>query len=196
MDGSVDSIIRCLGFSVWQWPALVPTWFLRSLFVASVIIGRVWVALGLIKCGKESYYTRMVKMGMAAVVFGGIECVVKKYAPPGDWWRGFLCFGIPVHGMACFATGGVFSSIVKMPTKSSNHTVACIRRQMMPVFLLHVPVILIISWTARVLGWTSFLMDPLVNIILGIVGAAGAIVMGEIMRAFIPRITGVLFGGR
>lgn len=194
VDGSFDCVIRCLGFSVWQWPALVPTWFLRSLFVASVIVGAVWV--GFSKCGKGLRFAWIVRTATAAVIFWAIEFILGKYGPDGEWWDSFLCFGIPVYGMACFASGGLLSAIVKAQSKSSNRIIACVRRQMMPVFLLHVPVILFISWTARAVGRADIFADTFVNVIIGIAGISGAIVIGEVMRAFIPRMTGILFGGR
>lgn len=194
VDGSADSIIRYLGFSIWRMPALVPTWFLRSLFVACVIVGLVWTGFG--KCGNSGRSTWIVRMVMAAVVFWAIEFTLEKYDPVGVWWKGFLCFGIPVYGMACFATGGAVAAMMRSRPESGGGIVSMIRRQMMPVFLLHVPVILMISWILRALGKMVFLADPLANVFLGIVGVTGAIAIGEMMRAFMPRVTYVLFGGR
>ena len=42
VDGSWECVIRCLGLSPWQWPALVPTWFLRALFVVVLVVGGLW----------------------------------------------------------------------------------------------------------------------------------------------------------
>ena len=98
--------------------------------------------------------------------------------------------------MACFATGGAVAAMMRSRPESGGGIVSMIRRQMMPVFLLHVPVILMISWILRALGKMVFLADPLANVFLGIVGVTGAIAIGEMMRAFMPRVTYVLFGGR
>lgn len=38
VDGSVMCVLRCLGLSIIGPPALVPTWYLRALFVAVSII--------------------------------------------------------------------------------------------------------------------------------------------------------------
>jgi len=194
VDGSFGCVARCLGFSVWQMPALVPTWFLRSLFVVSVIVGAVWV--GFSKCGKGLRFAWIVRTATAAVIFWAIEFILGKYGPDREWWDSFLCFGIPVYGMACFATGGAVAAMMRSRPESGGGIMSMIRRQMMPVFLLHVPVILMISWILRALGKMAFLADPLANVFLGIVGVTGAIAIGEMMRAFMPRVTYVLFGGR
>lgn len=56
--------------------------------------------------------------------------------------------------------------------------------------------ILIVSWIARAVGMTAYFAGIKGDIFYGIVGVVGAIVMGEIMRAFVPRTTYVLLGGR
>lgn len=196
VDGSVDSIVRCLGLSVWQWPALVPTWFLRSLFVASVLVGGVWTLLGLVKSDSGRRLVKAVRMIAAAIAFWGIWWIVERHGPSGGWWDGFFCFGIPAFGMACFATGGAVAAVVGKRPESGGGFVSIIRRQMMPVFLLHVPVILMISWVARAVGQYHHLMDVRGSVVIGVAGVVGAIVAGEMMRAFMPRVTGVLFGGR
>ena len=41
VDGSAACVFRCLGLNPCAWPALVPTWFLRALFAAVVVVGGV-----------------------------------------------------------------------------------------------------------------------------------------------------------
>ena len=193
VDGSTDSIMRCLGLSVWQWPALVPTWFLRSLFVASVVVGGVWALLGV---GGGRRLGNMGRMVVAAAVFWGFWLVMEKFGPSGIWWNGFFCFGIPVFGMACFVTGGAIASFLRSRPESGGAWVSFVRRQMMPVYLLHVPVILMISWIARATGGYQYLTDVGGCVLLGCIGVIGAVVAGEMMRLFLPNTTKVLFGNR
>ena len=191
VDGSTDCIVRCLGLSMWQWPALVPTWFLRSLFVASVIVGGVWALLGV---GRR--FGVKGRIVVAAAVFWGLWFLMEKIGPSGIWWEGFFCFGIPVFGMACFSTGGVIASFLRNRPESGCAWASFIRRQMMPVYLLHVPVILMISWIARAVGVYQYLIDVKGCVLLGGIGVIGAIVVGKMMRLFLPKVTYVLFGGR
>ena len=164
--------------------------------MASVIVGGVWTLLGFVKFTQERYFFKTLFMATTAIIFWALEMVLRKFGPSDNWWDGFLCFGIPVFGMACFATGGVLASLVKMPPKTNSGISALVRRQMMPVFLLHVPVILMITWVARAVGSYQHLTDSDGSILLAVVGVVGAIILGEAMRAFMPRITCVFFGGR
>ena len=101
-----------------------------------------------------------------------------------------------MFGMACFATGGAIASFLRSRPESGGAWVSFVRRQMMPVYLLHVPVILMISWIARAAGGYQYLTDVGGCVLLGCIGVIGAVVAGEMMRLFLPNTTKVLFGNR
>ena len=167
VDGGLYSSVRCLGLSPWSWPALVPTWFLRSLFVATVVVAGIWAAFDAVTC--NSRWARVVIRALVAAMLWAIVFTMPIWCPADGHWVDFFVFGVPLHGMACFAMGGLVSSALYVGDCGSVHPFAArIRRQMMPVYVLHAVVIV----------------------------ACGAILLGEALRRCSPSTAKLLFGGR
>lgn len=188
IDGSIPCFLRCLGFSPYAWPALVPTWFLRSVFVAAVVVGGFWVLLR----GRSGRI-------FTAVALWGIYFLRLKLGPFGSMWDGFFKFGLPLLGCSCFALGGALEIMFcrdRICVDNVPLWVKFIRRQMMPVFFLHVIVIVPCGWIAKAFGRFDLLRNIYGDIIMWFFGILGAILIGEVMRKYVPKTTGILFGGR
>lgn len=195
VDGSVDSIVRCLGFSPWRWPALVPTWFLRALFVVVAIVGGVWSCCA--SARKIGRYGEVVCRIVVACVLSVIVLSVNSWRPDGHVWKGSFEYGVPLHGMACFAIGGVVALASDGDDdRTSDGVWALLRRQMMPVYLLHAIVIMFCGWFAKGLGCFNYLVTPWGNVAMWFVAVLGAILLGWTMRRFIPHVARILLGGR
>ena len=188
VDGSSGCVMRCLGLSPSAWPALVPTWFLRALFVAVVVVGGVDCALGGLKRLRG-----LVTVGLLWIVY----LTRSVWMPEESIWDGFFTFGLPLIGFACFATGLVVGRT--LPTDGAQDRVPwvqVVRRQMMPVYVLHAAVIVSVGWVAKAMGVFGSLATVKGDVVMWFVGIAGAVAIGEVLRRFTPRIAEVLFGGR
>lgn len=195
VDGSFDSIARCLGFSLWRWPALVPTWFLRALFVVVAIVGGLWACCA--SARKIGRYGEVVCRIVVACVLSAIALSVNSWCPDGHVWKGSFEYGVPLHGMACFAIGGVVALASDGDDDCTSDGVwAFLRRQMMPIYLLHAIVIMVCGWLAKALGRFDFLTTACGDVIMWLVAVSGAIALGWTMRRFMPRMAEILFGGR
>jgi len=189
VDGSMDCVLRCLGLSCWQWPALVPTWFLRALFVAVALVGLCWTRLAKTRA----------RLALVAAAFWAIELTKAQWCPATPFCTGLTDFGIPTNGMAMLATGGLAQSFLSsdLPVGEFWSKVATtIRRHLMPVYLLHVVVMLFCQWGAKASGKFDLLLTPVGNVATGVVGVVGAIALGELFRRKAPRLASIVFGGR
>ena len=193
--GSLDSIVRCLGFSVWRWPALVPTWYLRALFVVVAVVGGLWSFCAAAR--KMGKYGEGACRIVVACVLSVAALSMHLWSPEGIVWAGFLDYGVSIHGMACFAVGGV---VALASNGHDDETVggvwAFMRKQMMPVYVLHAIVIMVCGWCARTLSFFDALQTPCGDVVMWFVAILGAMAIGWTMRRFIPKTAHVLFGGR
>lgn len=187
MDGSAGCILRCLGLSPFAWPALVPTWYLRALFCACVV----YAALGWF--GKCERLETWRKWGMAVLLWGAY-LTREIWMPEGELWAKFFVFTIPLHGLAMFALGAAVRGMFACTSGSLKFNV--IRRQMMPVYVIHAAVIISVGWVFKAVGRYEFLETTAGDIVMWFVGIIGAALIGEAMRRFLPQISTVLFGGR
>lgn len=195
VDGSVASVVRCLGLCPWAWPALVPTWFLRSLFVASFLIASVWTAFD--AATRNSRMAKITTRALVAIALWSVVLTRHSWCPTDGHWADFFVFGVPLHGMACFALGGVVSIMLDIKESRYVSSVAVlIRRQMMPVYVLHAVVIVVCGWIARVIGCYGKLLTLSGDAAMWFAGVAGAIALGEGMRRYLPKFSGLVFGGR
>ena len=195
VDGSVDSIVRCLGLSAWRWPALVPTWFLRALFVAAALVGGLWA---LCAWGRRwGKYGEIVCRVVVACVLSMMAFTFRLWRPDGSMWGGVFTVGVPVCGMACFAVGGVVALMVgDQGDEECGGAWIFLRRQMMPIYLLHAIVIMMCGWCAKGLGCFKYLVTSWGDVIMWFVAVLGAILLGWMMRRFFPCAAQILFGGR
>lgn len=190
VDESVACVVRCLGLSPIAWPALVPTWFLRALFMAVVIVG----ALDRLLMSKDR---RTVTGRLAVCVFFWLVYASQPLGMfPSPAWRGFFSFGVPLLGCACFATGLLAEAGLRPSSVPQPSWVRMVRRQMMPVYLLHAVVIMIVGWGAKALHCFDLLTTWVGDVVMWLVGIGGAVVLGEVLRRLMPRVAGLLFGGR
>ena len=186
----IPCLVRCLGLDPTAWPALVPTWYLRALFVAVVAIG------GLDALARRSRAPQVVRLIVCAALWASVAAQ-SHWMPGGAAWRGFFSFGFPLVGCACLATGLVLGSCLRLSRPASSAPwLAVVRRQMTPVYLLHVPVILSVSWIARATGIFGLLATTGGDVAMWFVGVAGAIAAARFLRQGCPRLCAVLFGGR
>lgn len=117
--------------------------------------------------------------------------------PADSTWDGFFVFGVPLHGMMCFAAGGLVSNVVgRLPNENQGKIASVIRRQLMPVYILHAVVIVSAGWVAKALGRFGVLSTIQGNVVMWFVGVIGAVAIGEIMRRRKPDTARILFGGR
>lgn len=195
VDGSVPSIVRCLGLCPWAWPALVPTWFLRSLFVAVFLVAGVWAAFGsMLRNGRKA---RIAVQASVALVMWSVVLTRHSWCSTDGHWADFFVFGVPLHGMACFALGGLVSTLIDVEGCVSVPALAAtIRRQVMPVYVLHAVVIVACGWIARAAGCYDKLLTLPGDVVMWFVGVVGAIFLGEIMRRNMSKFAGLVFGGR
>jgi len=195
VDGSAASIIRCLGFNPWAWPALVPTWFLRALFVASIGVAGIWSVLDAeVLKGRKP---RIVLRALTALVLWSVVLMRHRWCPADGNWADFFVFGVPLYGMACFALGGFASTVAGIDCSHAVHPfVVGIRRHLMPVYVLHAIVIVVCGWIARVAGLYERLLTINGDVAMWIVGVAGALLLGEEIRRCSPRFAELIFGGR
>jgi len=210
VDISLFSILRCLGFNPFYWPVLVPTWYLRALFVVSALVSAFWC---LLRCCRLS---TLVCTLLTALV-GWMFWILELWGCLGEMPEGFWMFGVPLLGLACFATGGFMATCLKdlevhsrggrelaytldkaesSKNVSQDVIVTFIRHQMMPIYLLHVPVMLVFTWLAR--GTNSY--EPLLSvggdIAMWCFGIIGSMLLGYWLRRHFPRFTKIIFGGR
>ena len=188
---SIPCLVRCLGLDPTDWPALVPTWYLRALFVAVVAIG------GLDVLARRFRAPQVVRLIVCAVLWTSVATQA-SWMPDGASWRGFFSFGVPLVGCACLATGLLAGSCPRLSRTSSSAPpwLAVVRRQMMPIYLLHVPVILSVCWLARALGIFGLLATTGGDVAMWFVAVLGAIASGLAMKRCFPRLHVILFGGR
>lgn len=67
---------------------------------------------------------------------------------------------------------------------------------MMSVYVLHAAVIIVFCWGAKAIGLFCYLATILGDVLMWFVGVLGSILVGEIMRHYLPRISNILLGGR
>ena len=195
VDGSAASVIRCLGFNPWAWPALVPTWFLRALFVASIGVGGIWAVLDAVV--QEGRQPRIVLRALTALVLWAVVLMRHRWCPVDGHWADFFVFGVPLYGMACFALGGFTSTMVGVDGSLAIHPfVTTVRRHLMPVYVLHAIVIVVCGWVARAAGAYDILLTINGDAAMWIVGVVGALLLGEAVRRCSPRFAELIFGGR
>lgn len=190
VDGSLSCVLRCLGLSPFAWPALVPTWYLRALFVTVVMVGGVERLIRRV-CGETAGRV------LTCALFAGACLTQHLWAPEGRFWDGFLVYGLPVYGCAWFAVGMLLGRFMRrLPDARQSPASAFLRRQMMPVYLLHAPVLIVCGWVARALHCYDRLTTPVAGIVLWIVAVISAMLLGEALRRLAPRSAACLFGGR
>ena len=186
----IPCLVRCLGLDPTAWSALVPTWYLRALFVAVVSIG------GLDVLARRSRAPQGVRVFVCAALWTFVGTRA-WWMPSSEAWRGFFSFGFPLVGCACFATGLVVGSCPGFSrTTSSAPWLAVVRRHLVPVYLLHVPVILSVCWIARALGAFGLLATTGGDVAMWFVGVLGAVSLGRFLRRRCSHLSAVFFGGR
>ena len=117
--------------------------------------------------------------------------------PADHIWDGFFVFGVPLHGMMCFAIGGIVAVLLgSNKEKGNDFIVQCIRSQMMPIYVVHAIVIVVCGWAAKAIGCYASLETIQGDVAMWFVGVIGAIAIGEAMRRWTPNAAEVLFGGR
>ena len=136
-------VIRGLGLSPFSWPIVVPTWFLRALFVVAAAFGLVAVCLRM-KSGDWA------KRAVVAAVAWGV-CFVQ-----GRWFSSprvdaFFHFTLSLQGLALFATG-VLCSPLLMP-RGKHPGDADLRRLTWSVLVLHAPILSVLTMPLKALGW-------------------------------------------
>ena len=206
VDGSITCVIRCLGLSPFAWPALVPTWFLRSLFVAVVVVGSLNNVLRRTLRAKNKFLGVDVSRLIVCSLCCGAYWTWHALGPKEQLLQSLFVFGIPLSGCAWFAVGMVMEEIVHSLTgtagvgfpvnERSRKWSECIRRQIVPVYLIHVPVILFVGWVFKAFHCYHALETTTGDVVMWVVGVIGAIATGELMRRKIPRVAKMLFGGR
>ncbi len=194
IDGSAACIVRCLGLDPFAWPALVPTWFLRSLFIVAVLTGAVWTITGPRRTARLLFAAlaslAWIALCMAGPLPGGLD--------------GLLRFTFNVQGFAFFSLGGAIASFLppgRIAPPQGRGGLAwrlheTLRPLLMPVFLLHVPVIVPIGWAAKALHVYEPLKSTAGSLAMWCIGVGGAALAAHALRRFLPRTAKVLFGGR
>jgi len=188
IDASCPCVLRCLGLNPFAWPALVPTWFLRALFVVTAVVGSAWWAQG-----KGRVRGKLVGL---ALFFWTVHLTRGTWCPSGPLWNGFFSFGLSLQGCAWFATGMLLGMERPSAAPSSSVWVRRVRRQLMPVYILHAPVIVSVGWAAKALGVFDRLATPAGDVAMWFIGITGAVTLGEILRRKAPKVARVAFGSR
>lgn len=190
VDGSLPCVLRCLGLSPFAWPALVPTWYLRALFV-------VVVAVGGFECLLRRVCGAMPSRVLTCALFAGASLTQRMWAPEGDAWNGLLTYGIPVYGCAWFAAGILLGGLARrVPDAPQSPVSSFLRHQTMPVYLLHAPVLIACGWVAHALHFHDRLTTLLAGFILWAASILVSVLLGESLRCLAPRAASLLFGHR
>ena len=187
-------VAKGLGFDLAAWPALVPTWYLRSLFLF-VPFGclLVWLLAFGRKVGTWALMARSV---LLVALLGG--CWVASDMARGTV-RAVLDHTLPVWGLACLGGGLLVRRWCAVDGTASSKPAgwrAVLTRNTFAIYLLHVPIMLTASYVLRPLGlwgWTgtdwgcALLVPALVGL---------SIAAAELLRRRCPAFAGLLFGGR
>lgn len=191
VDGSLACVLRCLGLSPFDWPALVPTWYLRALFVAVLVVG------GVARTLAADAADRKTGGWTVAGIFWAAELTRRWWLPTDALWTEFFAFGVPLSGCAYFATGqAVARHFRSVEMTAVPQWANRLRRQLTPVYVLHAAVIVAGCWAAKALGFFDRLATTEGDVVMWFVGIVGAVAIGETLRRFAPRAANVLFGGR
>lgn len=192
VDGSWPCLVRCLGLSPFAWPALVPTWFLRALFAVAAVVG------GLVAVGPRRR-SAVWQAAVCAVAWGVCWAVMRRF-PEGTMWHGFFVFGLSLPGCAWFATGMCAHAALRFAGVAEGGAapewVRLLRRQLMPVYVLHAAVIVAVGRVAKTLGLFGYLATAAGDVAMWFVGIAGSVAIGAALRRHAPRTAKILFGGR
>ena len=206
VDGSVECIVRCMGLSPFAWPALVPTWFLRALFATVVVVGLLdWTFRQIVPMGKmflKASVSRWLVCLLCLVMYW-MWCLLGSKE---TLLHSFFVFGLPLGGCAWFSMGMVIREVmcavnekeesVALSDERSRKWREGIHRQIMPVYLIHVPVILLVGWLCKAFHCYGMLETIGGDVVMWFVSVGGAIVIGEFMRRRCPQCARLLLGGR
>ena len=205
VDGSIECIVRCMGLSPFDWPALVPTWFLRALFAAVVVVGLADRACRQIMSTEHMFLKVPVSRWLVCLLCWMMYLAWLLLDHKETLLHSFLVFGLPLGGCAWFSMGMVVGEIMHSATDEGENVVssgernrkwiACIRRQIMPVYLIHVPVILFVEWGCKAFHVYDRMETIAGDVMMWFVSVGGAIVIGEFMRRLCPRFARLLLGG-
>ena len=181
---SLENVMAAFGITS-LYPALVPTWFLRALLA----FGLLAVPVNLL--AKKSRFVVVVLSGIVLVAHFWLW---RNVSAAG---REFLTFGFPLLGFSCFILGiamgwGHNSSRSKLPNGLAG--VAC--RNTFAVYLLHVPILLTLSYALRPLGWWEWSKTGVGFVLLWTGIVLAAIGAAEGLRRFAPGFASWLYGGR
>ena len=143
---SLGWIVKGLGFSPVDWPIVVPTWFLRALFVVAVLCGAVWKVLR---------FNRISALAVTAV-FWGIFAAQRLWLPQA---AEFCLFGVNLQGLALFSSGVLCSSGLAPRTGATGNPV--LRRMVWSVFILHAPLLTLVLIPFKAFGGLGAFANPL-----------------------------------
>ena len=193
-DWSFPCVAKGLGFDLSKWPALVPTWYLRTLFLF-VPLG--WLLARMLAFGRGTGTWELVARSVLAVaLLGGCWAVCGMAR---GTVRAVLDHTLPAWGLVCLGGGLLvrrWCAAGVVPTERPSGWRAVLTRNVFAVYLLHVPILLTASYVLRPLGlwgwtgtdWGCALLLPV------LVGAS--IAVAEWLRRRCPAFAGVLLGGR
>lgn len=101
------------------------------------------------------------------------------------------------YGCAWFSVGMLLGRFTRrLPDARQSPASAFLRRQMMPVYLLHAPVLIVCGWAARALHCHDRLTTLLAGFILWPASILVSVLLGESLRCLAPRAASLLFGHR
>lgn len=187
-------VVKGLGFDLARWPALVPTWYLRTLFLF-VPLG--WLLVRLLAFGREvGTWGLVTRSVLAAALLGGGWAA-------SDMARGtvraVLDHTLPAWGLACLG-GGL---LVRRWCAAEGATVdgrtgwgEVLTRNTFAIYLLHVPIMLTASYVLRPLGMWGWTGTDWGCALLAHVLVGASIAVAEWLRRRCPAFGRVIFGGR
>ena len=140
---SPEWIVKGLGLSPVDWPIIVPTWFLRALFVVVLVGGFIWRFLRFNK----------ISALLVSAVFWGLYTAQQICLPQ---FSDFFIFGLNLQGLALFTTGIFLSSWLK-PGRSASPFLRC---AVWSVFILHAPLLSLLLIPCKAFGWSAVFASP------------------------------------
>ena len=191
---TLPCVVRGFGLDPTVWSALVPTWYLRTLFL---FVPLVWLLARLLAFGREARTWELAARSVVLVMLLSV-CWMAGRVPQGTV-RAVIDHTLPGWGLA-YMGGGLlvrrWCAVDGMASSKSAGWRAVLTRNTFAIYLLHVPVMLTASYVLRPLGlwgWTgtdwgcALLVPALVGL---------SIATAELLRRRCPAFAGLLFGGR